>query len=159
MLLFMIEWKIEKRKISDLKEYSKNPRKLSKHDASHLRKSLQKFGIIDKPIINTDNTIIGGHQRVAILKKIGIKIIDVYVPYEPLSDEDVLELNLRLNRNMGEWDIDILGNEFGISDLLECGFLEQEFGVNADDIISIESDEPVKKKGKPKICPQCGHEF
>jgi hypothetical protein len=56
-------WHIEKRKISELKDYGKNPRILKEDQEIHLRISLEKFGIIDKPIINLDNTIIGGHQR------------------------------------------------------------------------------------------------
>jgi ParB-like chromosome segregation protein Spo0J len=34
---------------------------------------METFGIAEKPVVNTDNTIIGGHQRLKILKKMGYK--------------------------------------------------------------------------------------
>jgi len=99
-----IEWHIEKRKISELKDYSKNPRTLSKDQEAHLRQSLTKFGLIDKPIINTDNTIIGGHQRKRTLKKMGLKEIEVNVPSRPLDEKEIEELNIRLNKNTGSFE-------------------------------------------------------
>lgn len=125
-----MEWTLEKRKIADLKPLSKNPRKLSKHDYEHLKKSLDKFGLIDKPIINTDGTIIGGHQRVAVLKRDKVKEVECYVAQEPLSERDLHELNVRLNRNAGEWDFDILANEWDEADLLEWGFTDSELSLD-----------------------------
>jgi len=118
----MINWHIEKRKISELKDYSKNPRKLTAEQASHLKSSLEKFGVIDKPFINQDNVLIGGHQRVKILKKLGHKEIEVYVPDRSLDGKEVEELNIRHNKNTGEWDWDILANEFEMDDLISWGF-------------------------------------
>lgn len=123
----MITWKIETRKISELKDYSKNPRKLSPQQAEHLKTSLQKFGLIDKPIINLDNTIIGGHQRKKTLKKLGIKEIEVNVPDRHLTEKEVEELNIRLNKNTGEWDFKTLEVDWQINDLLEWGFVVDEF--------------------------------
>jgi ParB-like chromosome segregation protein Spo0J len=90
----LITWHLEKRKIKDLKDYSKNPRKLTVEQADHLKTSLEKFGIIDKPFVNLDNILIGGHQRVKILKKMGHKEIEVYVPDRNLDDKEIEELNI-----------------------------------------------------------------
>lgn len=150
-----IEWHIEKRKISELKDYSKNPRTLSKDQESHLRQSLTKFGLIDKPIINTDNTIIGGHQRKRTLKKMGIKEIEVNVPSRTLDEKEIEELNIRLNRNTGSFDYDVLANEFELENLVNWGF-------NMDDldmIVPDEGEEEQPKKKKKSTCPACGHEF
>lgn len=121
-----MKWHLEKRKIKDLKNNPKNPRQLSKHDAQHLKKSIESFGQCEPVVINTDNTIIGGHQRVKVMKGSGHKEVDVYVPDEALTTEQCDELNIRLNRNHGEWDFDVLANEWEIPDLLEWGFSENE---------------------------------
>jgi ParB-like chromosome segregation protein Spo0J len=153
----MINWILEKRKLSALKPHKKNPRKLSKHDAMHLEKGMEKFGLIDKPIINADDTIIGGHQRISILKKQGVKEIDVYVPQRLLTEKEVDELNIRLNRNAGEFDYDILANQWSTDDLYTWGFTDIDIP-DVDILDSIEEtvDEPKKKQ---TVCPNCSHEF
>ena len=151
----MISWKLETRKISDLKPHPKNPRELSKDQARQLTKSLGKFGLIEKPIINTDNTIIGGHQRVKLLKSKGFKEVDCWVPSQALEERDLDELNIRLNRNHGEFDFDILANEWNVPDLLDWGFSVNELELNESE--EVESVEKEKKK-KLKTCPNCGYE-
>ena len=128
-----MKWTLQKKKIKDLKNNPKNPRRLSKHDAEHLRKSIDSFGQCEPVVVNTDGSIIGGHQRVRIMKRLGYKEVDVYVPERLLSDKEADELNIRLNRNHGEWDFDILANEWEIPDLVEWGFLFEEIGINEDD--------------------------
>src|SRR5580693_2483353 len=93
-----IEWRIEKRNIADLLPYHKNPRQLSKDQEGHLRASLDEFGVVEPPCINKDNTIIGGHQRISLLKKEEIKEIEVMVPSRKLTNKEVEKLNLKLNR-------------------------------------------------------------
>ncbi len=121
----MIQWRLEKRKIKDLKPHPKNPRQLSKEQERHLSASLERFGLADKPIINTDNTIIGGHQRLRVFKKNNAEV-ECWVPERPLSESEVDEFNIRLNKNTGDWDWDILANQWEITDLLEWGFTEQD---------------------------------
>ena len=43
-----------------------------------------------------------------------------------LTDKEVEELNIRLNKNTGNWDFDALANRFEVPDLLEWGFDERE---------------------------------
>jgi hypothetical protein len=50
-----------------------------------------------------------------------------------LSEEDEKELNIRLNKNGGQWDIDLLSN-FDVVDLKEWGFKDIELGFNIDKI-------------------------
>ena len=63
-----IKWNLQTLSIKDLKDHPKNPRQIKKEQQQHLQNLIEKFGLIDKPIINKDCTIIGGHQRVRILK-------------------------------------------------------------------------------------------
>lgn len=122
-----IEWKTEKRKVKDLIPQSWNPRKISEKQRRELEKSLQKFNLADIPVIDQNNNIIGGHQRVAILMALGRgeEEIDVRVPSRKLTEKEVKELNLRLNRNTGEWDWELL-SEIDSDLLEEVGFEESE---------------------------------
>lgn len=165
----MIKWHLETRKISALKDHPKNPRKLTKHQEEHLKLSIDKFGLIDKPIINTDNQIIGGHQRKRILKKMGLKEIECYVPHRALDEKEVEELNIRLNQNQGEWDFDSLANEFEFENLMEWGFdpvdLIGEFKLDNEDKEIVDKKEEddessqEEQEQKPAKCPECGCSF
>jgi len=127
-----LTWHTEKRRLGDLIEWDKNPRQLKDHDAEHLKKSLDNFGVADPLIINTDNRIIGGHMRRRIMLKSGYKpddLVDVRVPERELTEREAEELSIRLNKNTGDWDFDALANEFELPDLIEWGFEPFELDV------------------------------
>lgn len=132
-------WRIEKKKLSELRANPINPRRLNKAQAEHLKSSISKFGQCEPIVINTDNTIIGGHQRVKTLRSLGKKEVDVYIPDETLSEYDAAELTIRLNKNVGEWDVDVLANSWEPRDLIDWGFTESELEF---DINVIEGNEP-----------------
>ena len=129
-----IKWHNEKRAIRDLIPYEANPRQITDKQAKDLKASLAKFGIADPIIINTDNMIIGGHQRKKILETLlGYDPdyqIDVRVPDRELSIDEARELNVRLNKNVADWDFDILANNFELDDLLDWGFDKQELDLD-----------------------------
>ena len=129
-----IKWHNEKRAIRDLIPYEVNPRQITNKQAKDLKASLAKFGIADPLIINTDNMIIGGHQRKKILETLlGYDPdyqIDVRVPDRELSIDEARELNVRLNKNVADWDFDILANNFELDDLLEWGFDKKELDID-----------------------------
>lgn len=155
-----ITWNLEKRKISQLKDYEKNPRKLTKDQELQLSESIEKFGIIDKPIVNSDNILIGGHQRKRVLKKLGYKEVECYVPSRHLTEKEVEELNVRLNKNVGEWDFDILANQFEVLDLIEWGFTADDLLGDTSKEKDVISSEVEKSEEQDKvICPACLHEF
>jgi DNA modification methylase len=120
-----INWLNEKRKISDLNPAPYNPRQLTEKQAADLGKSLDRFDLADPIIINRNNTIIGGHQRINILRLRGVEEIDVRVPERDLTEEEERELNVRLNKNLGEWDFDALAN-FDEDMLKDIGFEGKE---------------------------------
>ena len=126
-----MKWHLEARSLASLTPHPKNARQLSKDEAKHLKKSLSKFGLIDKPIITPSGLIIGGHQRINVLREMGHSEIECWVSdTEEWSDRDIDELNIRLNRNTGSWDWDKLANEWNMSDLIEWGFTEQDLQVD-----------------------------
>ncbi len=136
----MINWKLEFIPIKELKNHPKNPRQINKEQFAHLENLIKKFGLIDKPIINLDKTIIGGHQRIKILKKMKCKEIECWVPDQQLSDEDIDHLCIGLNLNQGQFDYDILANQWEIVDLLKWGFTEQQLLGLSKEVETIESD-------------------
>jgi DNA modification methylase len=120
-----ITWHIEKRRISDLNPAQYNPRKISAKQAEDLGKSLARFGLAEPIVINLNNTIIGGHQRINVLKGQGVEDVDVMVPDRLLSPEEEKELNLRLNKNVGAFDLDALSH-FDAALLGDVGFTSDE---------------------------------
>jgi 16S rRNA G966 N2-methylase RsmD len=115
--------KIEKKFLKDLKPAEYNPRKANAKQEGHLKASLEKFGVVEPVIVNCnkdrENIIVGGHFRVRELKKLGYKEVDCVIV--DLSLEDEKELNIRLNANTGDFDWDILANEFEDFELVEWG--------------------------------------
>lgn len=138
--------KIEKRKISDLIKADYNPRKITEKQFDDIKKSIEKFGFVEPIVININpsrmNVIIGGHQRFEVAKKLKYKEVDCVELDLTLGQEK--ELNIRLNKNTGDFDLDILGNYFDVDDLIDYGFNPLELGL-VDDIE--EGEFPELKEG------------
>ncbi|HCX21356.1 MAG TPA: hypothetical protein DHN29_05540, partial [Cytophagales bacterium] len=132
---------IQYKSIDELKPVDYNPRQMTKDQAEGLEESLTEFGFVDPIIVNSNeerkNVVIGGHQRLKIAKKIGLK--EVPCVFIDLDAEKEKELNLRLNRNVGEWDWDKLANDFDVDLLLDVGFNPEELDIKIDK--DIEEDE------------------
>jgi hypothetical protein len=157
-----INWTLRSFRLDELTDYYKNPRSLSEKEFKQLKTSLDKFGMIDKPIVNADSahTIIGGHQRKHVLEETGVKEIECWIPDRELSDKEVEELNIRLNKNTGSWDFDVLANEFELPDLVEWGFEPFELGINNEPAPEFkEYDESVADDVEFIECPNCGHKW
>ena len=101
-----LNWTTQKRKISELIGHPKNPRKISDKQIADLKASIQKFNFVEIPAIDTDNTILAGHQRLKIMQLLGRgnEEIDVRVPSRKLTEQEKDEYLLRSNKNTGEWD-------------------------------------------------------
>ena len=120
-----------------------NPRKWDENAMSKLSDSIRQFGLVDPLIVNSaqdrKNIIIGGHFRFEVAKRLGInKVPVVYVNIPDVEKEK--ELNLRLNRNTGEWDYDLL-KSFDMVLLLDVGFDDSDLSAIWDEALSVEDDE------------------
>ena len=154
----MINWTLQEIPIKSLKDHPKNPRQIGKEQFEHLGNLIDKFGLIDKPIVNADMTLIGGHQRIRFLKKKKIKAVGCWVPERQLNDDEIEELMIGLNLHQGTFDYDILANEYEPLDLLKYGFTEQQLlGICEDE--EKDTEKKQKNSSKKQKCPQCGHEF
>lgn len=119
-----------------LKASEYNPRKWSKEAETQLQESIKRFGLVDPFVVNNapnrKNIVIGGHFRLATAKKMGIeKVPVVYIDIPDIEKEK--ELNIRLNKNTGEFDWNLL-TDFGEAFLADIGFSSVEL----DDIFAIE---------------------
>jgi DNA modification methylase len=145
--------KIERILINKLKPATYNPRQITKKQYNDLKESIDRFGLVDPIIINKNgNIVIGGHQRLKICKELKYKYVDCVVL--DLNKEQERELNIRLNKSGGEWDMDILANEFDIEELKEWGFKDIEFGFNIDKITEGNTEDdhiPEVKESRVKL--------
>lgn len=131
------------KKIEELKPAEYNPRKMNEKEARDLTESIMRFGFAEPIVINTykgrENVIVGGHQRFNIARE--LKYIEIPCVEVSLTLEREQELNLRLNRNLGVWDFEMLANiDEGV--LLDVGFTEDElmlgFGLEGADKVEID---------------------
>jgi len=154
-------------KISSLKAAPYNPRRISQEAADGLTKSLERWGVVQEVVANRrTGHIVGGHQRVAALRKMGVK--EVPVVWVDLDEVEEKALNVALNNPhiSGEFD-----------DTLSGLLAEIRDGVGPDDFGELRLDEllpPEPKMIEPessteeinpddfemsKMCPKCGFEF
>ncbi|MEC1719088.1 site-specific DNA-methyltransferase [Schinkia azotoformans] len=101
----------KKLKIEDLIPASYNPRKKLKPGDSEFEKiknSIEEFGYVDPVIVNKDMTVIGGHQRITVLKTLGYTEIDCVVIDIDKTKEKAL--NIALNKISGEWNKELLAD-------------------------------------------------
>jgi DNA modification methylase len=103
---------------------------------------MDSFGLADPLIINADGTMIGGHQRQNVIGD-PEQMVDVRVPSRQLTEREAEELAIRLNKNSGEWDFDMLANGFEVDDLLDWGFTDYELQLEGFDF----DDEPEPDPG------------
>jgi DNA modification methylase len=118
------ELKIEYIRIKDIIPSVYNPRKWDEKAITDLTESIKKYGLVDPLLINSapnrKNILIGGHFRLKIAKDLGYKEVPcIYINIPDIEKEK--ELNIRLNKNLGEFDLKLL-SEFDESFLSSVGF-------------------------------------
>ena len=144
--------------IKELVLMDKNPRRISKENFERLKKSLQnnKEFFEARPIICSNRTgkniIIAGNQRYKAAKELGMKKVPCVIM--TLTEEKEKEINIRDNVELGEWDFDILANEFNEEDLKDWGVeLEhitvdnntEDIEIKEEDLNNLKIDSIVKK--------------
>ena len=138
--------------VSELKPADYNPREISTSDLEELKKSIQQFGLVEGIVVNSDMTVIGGHQRLEAAKQLGIAEVPCIVLDLDKKQEKVL--NLALNKISGYFNEEKLANVLAELESEAIGFseaeisqalmrkeinLEQSEGYNVDD------DEEIQK--------------
>jgi hypothetical protein len=123
-----LKWHTEQVRWVDMIPYKKNARKIKISNSQNLGNSIDKFDIVDIPTLDSDNIIIGGHQRCTKMISLGRgeELTDVRKPNRKLSEVEFKELNLVLNsaEYQGEFDLLMLRENFSEFDL------EKQLGID-----------------------------
>lgn len=144
-------------KVGDLKPSTYNPRTWNEDTTKQLTESIQRFGLVDPLLVNgaaeRKNIVIGGHFRLKVAKDLSFK--QVPVVYLDIPDEaKEKELNLRLNKALGDWDWELL-SEFDETLLSDVGFSSEEmdliFDIDIEETDNFDLDKELKKLDIKKV--------
>jgi ParB-like chromosome segregation protein Spo0J len=146
---------MELRKITELNKLENNPRFIRDEDFKILCESIKTNPdyFMARPLILSNRTgqlvIIAGNQRYEAAKEIGLETVPTYL-IPDLTEEKEHEIIIRDNVSNGQWDYDILANEWEQDELISWGVELPSFEV-------LDPDE-AEEKEKPvveKRCPHC----
>jgi len=143
-------------KISAIKRNPNNPRILKDDKFAKLTQSIKDFPqMLDiRPIVvNDDMIVLGGNMRLKACKEAGLSEVPV-IKVDDLTEEQQREFIIKDNVGFGEWDWDLLANEWD-TDLLEDWGLELDFnpvdddnaGLTDEDDVPEVTENPVSKVG------------
>ncbi len=137
-----LEWKTEMRTVSALVPNPRNPRSMTPRQMEDLKKSLQKYGVVELPVIDTDNRVLAGHQRLVALALLGRsnEEIPVRVPTRKLTKREYDQYMLTSNALKGQFDWDKLIANFDIDTILASGFDDGDLALAFEDL-NVEDDE------------------
>jgi hypothetical protein len=132
---------------SEIVSASYNPRRIKDRNKSNLKKSLNKFGMVESVVFNKQTgNLVSGHQRLSCLDEkhktdqyiIGVNVIDI-----PLEDEKALNVILNNKNAQGEYD-EFLLEELNIDLQTDCMFdtkdMEMMFGFDSDIVKDVVDD-------------------
>lgn len=144
---------VQKVDIRTVKENKKNPRYIRDNKFKKLVKSIKDFPemLEFRPIIVDENmTILGGNMRYKAAKAAGL--FEIYIDVvKDWTDKQKEQFIIKDNIGFGDWDWDLLANEWDVKDLNDWGLNLPEFEPN-----NIEINEAVEVSNEGDKCPECG---
>lgn len=120
--------------VDALRPAAYNPRKKLKagdKEYEKIKNSILEFGYVEPIIVNYDMTVIGGHQRLTVLKDLGyseVQCVEVHIE----DENKVKALNIALNKITGAWNEQLLADL--IVDLQAADFNTDFTGFEAPEI-------------------------
>jgi hypothetical protein len=140
--------KTKLRKTDELIGAEYNPRQISDKQIQELKDSILRFGFVEPVIVNIHperkDIIISGHQRCRVAREMGIEKVPV-VELE-LSPEKEKELNIRMNKSGGQFDMELLTEYFDRDELFSWGFEDWELPKLDDIDYSILDEENIDEE-------------
>jgi ParB-like chromosome segregation protein Spo0J len=127
--------KVKYVKIKEVKGNDKNPRYIRDENFRKLVRSIEEFPqMMDiRPIVvNEDMVALGGNMRLKACKEAGLKEVPVII-VEGLSEKEQREFIIKDNVGYGEWDWEMLANEWDIDELAEWGLEADRWGKEDDE--------------------------
>ena len=127
------------RKLNELKKLPNNPRTIKKEDMERLKESIKNNPeyFEARPLILSnrtgENIILAGNQRFEAAKALGLSEVPTFL-LEGLTEEKEKEIIIRDNVENGEWDFDLLANEWDEELLVDWG-VEINWDAGIDDVV------------------------
>lgn len=140
---------VKYRYLTELTELEGNPRTITREKMQKLVDSIKANPdyFEARPIICSDRTgklvILAGNQRYKAAKIAGIEEVPVIILHG-LSEEKEREIIIRDNVELGDWDMDILANEWNVEDLKDWGVDISWDDIDYDEIVETASEGSIK---------------
>jgi ParB-like chromosome segregation protein Spo0J len=136
--------------IKDIKPNPNNPRLVKDDKFKKLVQSIKDFPqMLDiRPIVvNKDMIVLGGNMRLKACKEAGLKDIPI-IKAEDLTEEQQREFIIKDNVGYGEWDWELIANEWDAQKLNEWGLDIPDFAIapTEDELIADEKNKPPTMK-------------
>jgi hypothetical protein len=122
-------------KLSEVKSNPNNPRIIKDDKFTKLVKSIKEFPkmLEIRPIVvNADMIVLGGNMRLKACKEAGLKEVPVIFAHD-LTEEEQKQFIIKDNVGFGDWDWDMIANEWDAAEIQEWGFDIPGFD-NVDDL-------------------------
>ncbi len=94
----------------DVKTGFGNPRKITKKKKDELRRSIEVFGDFGSFIIDEDDNVIAGNQRLSVIKEMNPDTVILCKRLIGYSEAELRAINIKDNTHSGEWDMDMLAD-------------------------------------------------
>ena len=140
--------------IKKIKETPNNPRFIKDPKFKLLVQSIKKspWMMNIRPIVVDETmTILGGNMRLKACKSAGMFEIPIHIE-SGLTEAQKREFIIKDNSGFGEWDWDILANEWDVKQLIEWGIDLPVFDLPLDD----EQPETDSNDEDKHVCEMCG---
>jgi len=121
-------------KLSEIKSNPNNPRIIKDDKFRKLVKSIQEFPKmleIRPVVVNADMIVLGGNMRLKACKEAGLKEVPVIFA-DDLTDEEQKQFIIKDNVGFGEWDWDMIANEWDAEQVEEWGLDIPEFSIKEE---------------------------
>ena len=143
------------RKLTELNKLENNPRFIKDDKFKKLVNSIKDFPeMLEKRplVIDEDGIILGGNMRFRSCLELKLKEVPVIVA-KGWTDEQKKEFVIKDNISSGEFDFNVLANEWDQTDLIEWGIDEYKLGSNLEniDLDSFFEEDTTQKENKNKI--------
>lgn len=153
---------VEYKSVDDIYQLENNPRTITKENMDILVQSIKDNPdyFEARPIICSDRTgkciILAGNQRARAAVLAGLKEVPVIVLHG-LSEEKEREIIIRDNAELGDWDMDILANEWDVDELQD--WIGKDFmqKINWADVDELTDESYEQPEHDMLECPKCGH--
>jgi ParB-like chromosome segregation protein Spo0J len=143
--------------IKDIKPNPNNPRLVKDNKFAKLVESVKGFPdmLNVRPIVvNKDMIVLGGNMRLKAMKEAGYKEANIEIV--DWTEEQQREFIIKDNIGYGEWDWNVIANEWDTDKLEEWGMNIPSFDSSEEIENELQIDEEIKTNNQ---CPKCGYEF